>query len=132
VVVLTESMTPAFVRGDLLFLAMTSKELEVGDIAVYQLKGQPIPIVHRILEVHETKEGKKILTKGDYNPVDDRGLYNRGQVWVAEEDIMGRVYAHVPYLGMITIILNDYPQTKIALVLFLAIAALLNKEEQTS
>ena len=45
---------------------------------------------------------------------------------------MGRVYGHVPYLGMITIILNDYPQTKIALIAFLALTALLNKEEQTS
>jgi signal peptidase len=46
-------MTPAFERGDLLFLAMTPTPLRVGDIAVYQLKGQAIPIVHRILEIHE-------------------------------------------------------------------------------
>lgn len=54
VVVLSESMTPAFVRGDLLFLAMTPAPLKVGDIAVYKIKGQAIPIVHRVLEVHET------------------------------------------------------------------------------
>ncbi len=53
VVVLSESMTPAFVRGDLLFLAMSSTPLRVGDICVYKLKGQPIPIVHRILELHK-------------------------------------------------------------------------------
>ncbi len=49
----SESMTPAFERGDLLFLAMTAAPLKVGDIAVYKIKGQPIPIVHRVLEVHE-------------------------------------------------------------------------------
>ncbi|KAJ3325688.1 Signal peptidase complex catalytic subunit S11A [Boothiomyces sp. JEL0866] len=132
VVVLSESMTPAFVRGDLLFLALTSAPLKVGDITVYKIKGHAIPIVHRILEIHEeTETGKiKLLTKGDYNSVDDRGLYNRGQVWIEPEDVIGRVYAHVPYLGMITIILNDYPQTKIALLLFLGLAALFNKEEQ--
>jgi signal peptidase I len=130
-VVLTESMTPAFVRGDLIFLALTPSPLKVGDIAVFNL-GLPYPVVHRILEVHDTNEGRKILTKGDYNPVDDRGLYSSNQIWVAEKDVIARVYAHAPYLGMITIILNDYPQTKIALVLFLAITALLNKEEQTS
>jgi signal peptidase len=53
VVVLSESMTPAFVRGDLLFLALTKEPFRVGDIVVYQIKGQNIPIVHRILELHE-------------------------------------------------------------------------------
>lgn len=53
VVVLTESMTPAFVRGDLLFLALPNDKIAVGDICVYKLKGQAIPIVHRILEVHQ-------------------------------------------------------------------------------
>jgi signal peptidase len=36
----------------------------------------------------------------------------------------------VPYLGMITIILNDYPQAKTALLVVLGLGALLNKEEQ--
>jgi signal peptidase len=73
-------MTPVFERGDLLFLAMSSKPLEVGDIAVYKIAGQPIPIVHRILEVHTKNDTGLVylLTKGDFNPVDDRGLYNRG------------------------------------------------------
>jgi signal peptidase len=52
VVVLSESMTPAFERGDLLFLALPNDNIVVGDICVYKLKGQAIPIVHRILEVH--------------------------------------------------------------------------------
>ena len=45
-------MTPIFERGDLLFLAMPSAPLVVGDIPVFQIKGQPIPIVHRLLEIH--------------------------------------------------------------------------------
>lgn len=41
---------------------------------------------------HSTKTGKqKILTKGDNNPYDDRGLYNRGQQWIEKSDIMGKV-----------------------------------------
>lgn len=130
-------MTPAFVRGDLLFLAMTPAPLKVGDIAVYKIKGQAIPIVHRVLEVHETllqliRNGKiKLLTKGDHNPVDDRGLYNRGQLWIEPEDVMGRVYGHIPYLGMITIILNDYPWTQKLFIGVLLLGALLNREEQT-
>lgn len=33
----------------------------------------------------------KILTKGDNNEVHDRGLYNRGQKWLTNGDIVGRV-----------------------------------------
>ena len=33
----------------------------------------------------------KILTKGDNNEVHDRGLYNRGQKWLENGDIVGRV-----------------------------------------
>lgn len=103
VVVLSESMTPSFERGDLLFLSKTFAPYRVGDIVVFKLQGQAIPIVHRILELHVSAKNStnSILTKGDYNPVDDRGLYNRGQMWITEDHIMGRVYAHLPYLGMV-------------------------------
>lgn len=53
-----------------------------------------------------------------------------GQMWITPDDIIGRVYAHCPYLGMVTIIINDYPQAKTAFILMIAIGALLNKEEQ--
>ena len=32
----------------------------------------------------------KLLTKGDNNAVDDRGLYAKGQFWVKKEDVVGR------------------------------------------
>lgn len=32
----------------------------------------------------------KILTKGDNNSVDDRGLYAPGQLWLEKKDIVGR------------------------------------------
>ena len=52
-----------------------------------------------------------------------------GQLWIKNEDMMGRVYAHCPYLGMITIIINDYPQAKAAFILIIVLGALFNKEE---
>lgn len=48
-----QSMFPAFSRGDILFLTMSSKRIECGDITVFSLKGHEIPIVHRVLKVHE-------------------------------------------------------------------------------
>lgn len=55
VVVLSGSMEPAFYRGDILFLNMGTAPLRTGEIVVYQksLKDADIPIVHRIIQVHE-------------------------------------------------------------------------------
>ena len=51
VVVLTGSMEPAYVRGDLLFLSYYDYPVEVGDVIVYKLDYQEIPIVHRALQI---------------------------------------------------------------------------------
>ena len=49
----SESMSPAFHRGDLLFLTNDPNGIDnVGDIVVYKVKGRDIPIVHRIIKVH--------------------------------------------------------------------------------
>ena len=51
---LSGSMEPAFYRGDILFLTNPSNtRYEIGDITVYKIPGQDIPIVHRILETHD-------------------------------------------------------------------------------
>ena len=36
-----------------------------------------------------------ILTKGDNNQVDDRGLYNPGQLWIHRKDVVGKVRGYV-------------------------------------
>ncbi|KAI9199304.1 SEC11-like 3-like protein [Polychytrium aggregatum] len=131
VVVLSESMEPAFQRGDLLFLATPSSPIRVGDICVYKLKGKEIPIVHRVLRLHDdASTGKQfLLTKGDNNPSDDRALYNRGQLWVHEDEVIGRVQGYLPYIGMVTILLNDYPQLKVVLLAGLGLTVLFSKDE---
>ena len=74
-------------------------------------------------------EGKlKILTKGDHNDVHDRGLYNRGQRWLDEDDLVGRVKGYVPFLGMVTIWMNEYPQLKYAVLTILAFFVLSSRE----
>lgn len=85
-------MEPAFYRGDLLFLWLDEKEpIRVGDIVVFKLDGREIPIVHRVETVHEKPNGDvDILTKGDNNQVNDRGLYSRGQLWLNRKHIIGK------------------------------------------
>lgn len=47
------SMEPAFFRGDILFLYLGSDSFRVGEIVVFKVKGRDIPIVHRVIEVHD-------------------------------------------------------------------------------
>ena len=47
-------MEPAFYRGDLLLLTNHREEpIRVGEIVVFKIEGRDIPIVHRVLKVHE-------------------------------------------------------------------------------
>lgn len=127
-------MEPAFQRGDILFLTNHDDPIRAGEIVVFKIKDRDIPIVHRVMKVHEKEDGKvcstdashflsdlffvqvEVLTKGDNNRVDDRGLYAPGQLWLQREDILGRAKGTLRYLGMVTIILNDYPVLKYVLI----------------
>eukprot|EP00924_Labyrinthula_sp_SR-Ha-C_P011308 snap_masked-scaffold_36-processed-gene-0.43-mRNA-1 protein AED:0.03 eAED:0.03 QI:0/-1/0/1/-1/1/1/0/189 len=133
VVVLTGSMLPGIERGDILALDNNyDTPLRVGEIVVFQIDERDIPIVHRLLWVHEKEEnstkGAKYLTKGDNNNVDDRGLYAPGQMWLKREEIIGRVRFVCRKMGMITIWMNDYPALKYILLGSMAYFVITNKE----
>ena len=86
-----------------------------------------------MLRVHEhrgaTGDGSvDYLTKGDNNKIDDRDLYAPGQLWLKRSEIIGRAIASVPYVGAVTILLNDYPALKVALVAVMALFVLTGKE----
>ena len=84
-------MEPAFHRGDILFLHMGFTPFRSGDIVVFKVADREIPIVHRIIKVHEKEDGTvDLLTKGDNNAVDDRGLYAASQSWIHREHVIGR------------------------------------------
>lgn len=132
VVVLSGSMEPAFQRGDILFLNNAVEQVGVGDVVVFKIKDRDIPIVHRILKVHQEDENDsskvELLTKGDNNRVDDRGLYAPGQLWLERQDILGKAVGTLRYVGMVTIALNDYPVLKYVLVGMMGLFVLTSKE----
>ncbi|RDD46602.1 Signal peptidase complex catalytic subunit SEC11C [Trichoplax sp. H2] len=130
IVVLSGAMEPSFNRGDLLMLNnYQSEPIRVGEIVVFKIRGREIPIVHRVLRIHEDKNGTvKFLTKGDNNSVDDRGLYADGQFWLEKKDVIGRAKGFVPYVGMVTIAMNDYPKLKYLMLALLGFFVLENRE----
>ena len=57
VVVLSGSMEPAMQRGDVLFLHKNTPIVN-GDIIVYELEGENIPIVHRVVTTQVNDKGQ--------------------------------------------------------------------------
>ena len=47
-------MEPAYYRGDILFLTNYEDDLHSGDIIVYRIDQEDIPIVHRLVTIQET------------------------------------------------------------------------------
>ncbi|KAH7572367.1 hypothetical protein ACOSQ2_015740 [Xanthoceras sorbifolium] len=130
VVVLSESMEPGFQRGDILFLRMSKDPIRAGEIVVFNIQGRDIPIVHRVIEVHERQVTGEVdvLTKGDNNPGDDRMLYAYGQRWVKRQHIMGRAVGFLPYVGWMTIIMTEKPIVKYILVGALGLLVITSKD----
>ncbi|XP_054071566.1 signal peptidase complex catalytic subunit SEC11A isoform X2 [Rissa tridactyla] len=65
VVVLSGSMEPAFHRGDLLFLTNRIEDpIRVGEIVVFRIEGREIPIVHRVLKIHENSVFSRLKSPG--------------------------------------------------------------------
>ncbi|KAJ6483984.1 signal peptidase I [Mycena sanguinolenta] len=115
-VVLTGSMEPGIHRGHLLFLSNYEPyDYKTGDITVYQIAGESIPIVHRVVQTHTGPKNSSrfFLTKGDNNEVDDLSLY-QGLEWLEPKHVVGRVRAIIPLVGYVTILVNEYPRLRYA------------------
>ncbi|GAV68338.1 Peptidase_S24 domain-containing protein, partial [Cephalotus follicularis] len=130
VVVLSGSMEPGFQRGDILFLHMSKHPIRAGEIIVFNVEGGDIPIVHRVIEVHELQDTRvaDVLTKGDNNDVDDRILYAHGQDWLQQSHIMGRAVGFLPYVGWVTILMTEKPIIKYVLVSLLGLLIITSKD----
>ncbi|KAI9670539.1 MAG: hypothetical protein M1831_005759 [Alyxoria varia] len=123
-VVTSESMEPAFRRGDLILIWNREPLIRAGDIPVVWIPGRKQPMVHRAIRAHYEIEGEgravvvrqKILTKGDNNDDDDRQLYPPGRAFVGRDEIVGVVRGYIPWLGWPTIALTGAAWLKAAIM----------------
>jgi signal peptidase len=149
VVVLSGSMEPGFHRGDILLLHQRPAPPAPGDVVVFSTNGREIPIVHRVVKALALRPAgadsdgadggtsgaastgvadAELLTKGDNNWGDDRSLYPAGQLWLRREHVIGRVVGFVPHIGRATIVMNDFPAVKYALIGLLGLFVVTSKE----
>ena len=122
VVVLSNSMEPDFIRGDLL-LAVSPPHGQMfpnGQICAYNVITSPVPIVHRMIETHNALGKKQILTKGDNNEVPDNWLY-KGMEFYYNDEVETMLVAVLPKLGWVSIAVKE---SKIASIFFITILSL--------
>ncbi|KAI3870046.1 hypothetical protein MKX03_017916 [Papaver bracteatum] len=130
VVDLSFSMEPGFKRGDMLFLHMNEAPIRAGEIVVFNIDGFKVPVVHRVIKVHERRDTGEVnfLTKGDSNVQHDRMLYSPGQEWLNRHHIVGRAVGFLPYVGWVTIILTENPIIKYVLIGALGLFIIISKD----
>jgi signal peptidase len=96
-VVQSGSMEPAIGAGDLIVVdSVDPASVDVGDVITYTggtlASGEGGRITHRVVEVRQTDDGRRFVTKGDANE-------NRDPEPVAPSQVVGTVWFSVPYVG---------------------------------
>ncbi len=111
----TGSMVPTFHRGTLVVLEhATPAQIHVGTIIAFHVSCLPAPTVHRVYRIVSGGASPVYLTKGDANPSPD-------PCTVPYADVIGRVVAIVPYLGLFVL----DPLLDVGAVVLIIVAALL-------
>lgn len=105
--VLTGSMEPKYPPGTLIVVRPTAGEdLNAGDVVTFQPEsGNPAVVTHRIVSVFYDGQGqRRFITKGDANKVQD-------DTQLVADQIRGRLWYSVPYLGRINSLLSGSVRT---------------------
>lgn len=123
VCVLSGSMEPGFKRGDILLLS--TRNYRCGDMLVYQVDDDSIPIIHRI--IRQTHNGQ-MLTKGDNNKYNDISLYQRGRTYLVAQETRAGVFGYVPLFGLPTIWINTIPGLKPIIIIIVLISIFISQE----
>lgn len=92
------SMTGTINKGDVVIYEELDESVEIGDIIVFEKDG--VRIIHRVVDKKDSGSGMKYYTQGDANPNEDDG-------YRVETDIIGKVKLRIPYMGQITVLLNE-------------------------
>jgi len=92
------SINGGFLVGDMP-VVQGSGQYKVGDVIVYSISTQSVPIIHRIIKLNS--DGT-YMTKGDHNPT-----LLPFENSVSKSQIHGRVIFIIPKLGYFKVIVND-------------------------
>ena len=97
-------MKKGFNKGDILLIVKAKPEkLKEGDIIIFNANQQN-PIIHRIVEIKETSNGRIFSTMGDNNP--GQANFERE---IRESQLVGKsVFKIAPYAGWIKLVFFEW------------------------
>ena len=110
-VVVSGSMEPVFYRGDIVDVEKTNllgiqefnpKDVQVGDIVVYNAKWFNQPVIHRIIDIKEINGKTVYEIKGDNNNRSDPYYVTADQIQ-AKVIKWGDKPVVIPYIGTISL-----------------------------
>jgi signal peptidase len=110
-VVVSGSMEPVFYRGDIVAVEKTNllgiqefnpKDVQVGDIVVYNAKWFNQPVIHRIIDIKEINGKTVYEIKGDNNNRSDPYYVTADQIQ-AKVIKWGDKPVVIPYIGTISL-----------------------------
>ena len=99
VVIATESMTGELNKGDIVFYKQYDGE-EIKEQEIILFTENDVLVVHRVVEVENIDGETRYYTKGDYNLDRDSG-------YRLEKDVVGKTTIKCPYVGHVTLWLNE-------------------------
>lgn len=114
--VLSPSMTPEFVPGDLIYVKEVSlDQISEGDVISFVANEDDTIVTHRVVEVD--REGRKFYTQGDANE-------NRDGNPVLYENVLGVVQFSLPKLGYVSSYVSSESGRYVAIVIVLVLVLL--------
>lgn len=113
-VITSNSMIPVIHTGDIVIVCRFCKDYVVNDIVAYESRWGII--VHRIVDFN--REKNLLITKGDANQ-------NTDPEPVSTRNVIGKVVLRIPFLGYLSIFLNELIHSGIGLGAMVLLAPLL-------
>lgn len=100
VVIGSGSMTGTINKGDIILFEKYDNrgEIKTGEVVIF--KSEELQIVHRVIDQRVFGEETRYYTKGDANLQEDDGYREK-------KDIIGLVKGKIPFIGYLTLWIND-------------------------
>ena len=101
---LTFDVKRGFSKGDIIFIVRAKPEkLKIGDVIAFNSGVKNTPVIHRIIKIKETENGRIFTTMGDNNNQILTPSNNPGGIderTITEEQLVGKAVTRlVPWLG---------------------------------
>lgn len=94
-----------FNKGDIIFATgKKSEDIEVGDVIIFATS-QPVPIIHRVIDIKTEENTSFFVTKGDNNADVNRAI---GEDRIHEDNVLGVAKYRVPWLGYFRVWIGEF------------------------